>query len=59
MISVRIVVTAAAALALGACALGPDFTRPQLPVSTSYGVRALATPGAPQSFVYGADVADE
>jgi NodT family efflux transporter outer membrane factor (OMF) lipoprotein len=56
----RLVVTVAAAVLVAACApVGPDFARPDLPVAGSYGVRAPPRSDAPQSFVYGADVAEE
>lgn len=54
-----IAVAVSAALSLAACTLGPDFRRAELPPSTGYGLRALPGSGAPQSFAYGADVADD
>jgi NodT family efflux transporter outer membrane factor (OMF) lipoprotein len=55
-----LIVTAAAAILIAACApLGPDFARPELPTAGSYEVRPAAMTGAPQGFVYGADVAGE
>jgi NodT family efflux transporter outer membrane factor (OMF) lipoprotein len=56
----RLVVTAAVAVLVAACApLGPDFARPDPPAAGGYGARAPATTGAPQTFVYGAGVAEE
>ena len=54
-------------LALGACAgamlagctLGPDFSRPAAPASGGYAVRGAPAAGAPQSVVYGGEVADD